>query len=177
MKLSSQSGRPFMTFEIITKTVLSRLLSRSTPFPVLSYRPCPQLSWGARLLNLSLLSMRPDKIYSLFSSASRSPFSQGDLVMSSVQNVPVRLLGAEEHNSTLGDTSFSLTPFYSHLFTPTHSLPPSPSQFFSLSVCFLCLSPSLQHSNPLPSHPFSPTSHLPPPTFFTLRTRHLETPL
>ena len=65
MKLSSKSGRPFMSFEIIIKTVL-------TPFLYGYFHPCA-------------VCLPPPHVLCDF-------LSQGDLMMTSIQDVPIRLL-------------------------------------------------------------------------------------
>ena len=92
MKLSSKSGRPFMSFEIIIKTVL-------TPFLYGYFHPCA-------------VCLPPPHVLCDF-------LSQGDLMMTSIQDVPIRLLGVEEHNNTTGVRPPLNTPFR------TRSLPPN----------------------------------------------------
>ena len=72
MKLSSKNGYPFMIFEIISRTV------------------CP-LRGGLRALQ-----------YRACAAACLTTCLQGDLLMTSLQEMPVRLLDTDEHASTVG---------------------------------------------------------------------------
>ena len=72
MKLSSKNGYPFMIFEIISRTV------------------CP-LRGGLRALQ-----------YRACAAACLTTCLQGDLLMTSLQEMPVRLLDADEHASAVG---------------------------------------------------------------------------